>query len=123
MSDKTPDLEFLRPYLRNVGVDVDCGACMEVFHTGASTNQHSCRVSIVANPLIANPLIPSLDLRSDRNAVQIRPVLDLERHETGGTSIPPRPFIKKLRYNCHGCGKFLTDIEVELNEVRCMGCA
>ncbi len=27
------------------------------------------------------------------------------------------------RYNCHGCGRFLTDEEIEQNEVRCMGCA
>lgn len=27
------------------------------------------------------------------------------------------------RYNCHGCGRFLTDKEREENEVRCMGCA
>ncbi len=28
--------------LRNSGVDVDCGACMEVAFTGATTNVHSC---------------------------------------------------------------------------------
>jgi len=28
--------------LKNVGVDVDCGACMEVAFTGTTTNTHTC---------------------------------------------------------------------------------
>ena len=29
--------------LRNSGVDVECGACMEVAFTGVTTNQHTCK--------------------------------------------------------------------------------
>lgn len=35
--------------LRNVGVDVDCGACMEVAFTGVTTNAHTCQ-SLAGNP-------------------------------------------------------------------------
>lgn len=32
--------------------------------------------------------------------------------------------VKKYpRYNCHGCGRFLSDEEVKEYEVRCTGCA
>lgn len=29
--------------LRNSGIDVECGACMEVAFTGVTTNAHTCK--------------------------------------------------------------------------------
>lgn len=29
--------------LQNCGADTDCGACMEIAFTGATTNQHTCK--------------------------------------------------------------------------------
>ncbi len=38
----TQHLEHLKVSLKNVGVDIECGACAEVFYTGATTNEHTC---------------------------------------------------------------------------------
>jgi hypothetical protein len=35
--------EFALAVLRNVGVDTECGACMEIAFTGVTTNQHDCK--------------------------------------------------------------------------------
>lgn len=36
-----PEMEVITA-LRNSGIDVECGACMEVAFTGATTNKHTC---------------------------------------------------------------------------------
>lgn len=43
--DKRPDtytLQEVLTILKNSGVDVKCGACMEVAFTGQTTSKHSC---------------------------------------------------------------------------------
>ncbi len=39
--------------LKNVGVDTECGACMEVAFTGVTTNAHSCRHSLLLSVIRA----------------------------------------------------------------------
>ena len=39
--------------LRNVGVDVNCGACMEVAFTGVTTNAHTCQQQLVCAQMSA----------------------------------------------------------------------
>lgn len=35
-------VEFTMQALRNSGIDVECGACMEIAFTGVTTNEHTC---------------------------------------------------------------------------------
>lgn len=50
--------------LRNIGYPVDCGACMEVFYTGATLAQHTCarkdeRVEVVVHPAVPKRIVVS----------------------------------------------------------------
>lgn len=41
MSD---DVTSIIQALKNSGIDIECGACMEIAFTGVTTNEHTCDV-------------------------------------------------------------------------------
>lgn len=53
--------------LKNVGEDVECGACMEIAFTGVTTNQHECKDNKGAVTVTVTPIDPIERLKTIRH--------------------------------------------------------